>query len=61
MDKKRFIKEKARYAFIRERTRKIRERPRRSSSVPGLDYAEDIQGRGASEPGEREAAVDRLP
>lgn len=59
MDRKRFIKEKARYAFIRERTREIRERPRHSSSVPGLDYAEDIQGQNASEPGEREAAVDR--
>lgn len=59
MDKKRFIKEKARYAFIRERTREIRERPRHSSSVPGLDYAEGVQGRDASEPGEREAAVDR--
>ena len=59
MDKKRFIKEKARYAFIRERTREIRERPRHRTAVPGLDYAEDIQGRDASEPGEREAAVDR--
>lgn len=59
MDKKRFIKEKARYAFIRERTREIRERPRQRTAVPGLDYAEDIQGRDASEPGEREAAVDR--
>ena len=59
MDRKRFIKEKARYAFIRERTRKIRERPRHRIAVPGLDYAEDIQGRDASEPGEREAAVDR--
>lgn len=59
MDKKRFIKEKARYAFIRERTREIRERPRHRTTVPGLDYAEDIQGRDTSEPGEREAAVDR--
>ena len=59
MDKKRFIKEKARYAFIRERTREIRERPRHRAAVPGLDYAEGIQGRGASEPGERETAVDR--
>ena len=59
MDRKRFIKEKARYAFIRERTREIRERPRHRTAVPGLDYAEDIQGRDASEPGEREAAVDR--
>lgn len=59
MDKKRFIKEKARYAFIRERTREIRERPRHRTAVPGLDYTEDIQGRDAYEPGEREAAVDR--
>lgn len=59
MDRKRFIKEKARYAFIRERTREIREQPRHRAAVPGLDYAEDIQGRDASEPGEREAAVDR--
>lgn len=36
MDRKRFIKEKARYAFIRERTRKIRERPRHRIAVPGL-------------------------
>ena len=59
MDKKRFIKEKARYAFIRERTREIRERPRHRTAVPGLDYAEDNKDRGASEPGEREAAADR--
>lgn len=59
MDKKRFIKEKARYAFIRERTREIRERPRHRTAVPGLDYAEDIKSRDASEPGERETAVDR--
>lgn len=59
MDRKRSIKEKARYAFIRERTREIRERPRQRTAVPGLDYAEDNKDRGASEPGEREAAVDR--
>ena len=59
MDKKRFIKEKARYAFIRERTREIRERPRHRTAVPGLEYAEDNKDRGTSEPGEREAAVDR--
>lgn len=59
MDKKRFIKEKARYAFIRERTREIRERPRHRTAVPGLDYTEDIKSRDAYEPGEREAAVDR--
>lgn len=59
MDRKRFIKEKARYAFIRERTREIRERPRHRADVPGLSYAEYIQGRDTSEPGEREAAVDR--
>ena len=40
MDKKRFIKEKARYAFIRERTREIRERPRHRAAV-GMSEVSD--------------------
>lgn len=32
---KKYLKEKARYAFIRERTKQLKERPRHTFDVPG--------------------------
>ena len=33
--KEKYLKEKARYAFIRERTKQLKERPRHTFDVPG--------------------------
>ena len=38
---KKYLKEKARYAFIRERTKQLKERPRHTFDVPGHFAAQE--------------------
>lgn len=63
MEKKHTVKEKARYAFIREKANQIQEKSRHNYSVPGtftvIDRARDMKQYG-SDPEESSSATDRI-